>query len=299
MAVKNLNQKKPSTLSEFVAHVLSWKAQDSLPTAFRGHANSNWKTAPKIFRGDVGIYKFEQEAVRDLVSVHPQEFESDHTMFDRLVRMQHFGLPTRLLDVSLNPLVALWFAAQDLEDNGIPVDGKVQAYFIPKQRQKYYDSDVVSCMANMANLKPDDKNEINKSLHLKTAQFNKLKAVDQLCYHIGMEKSHFRKIIKPADLSRPVYVKPKMSNRRIIAQSGAFLIFGKKVTSFSDSELRLRSVVIPAAAKPGIRKDLEKFGIDASSLFPEIDKASDAIVRRLQNDSNFLDLLPSPIKRSP
>jgi hypothetical protein len=29
-------------------------------------------------------------------------------MFDKLVRMQHFGLPTRLLDVSLNALVALY-----------------------------------------------------------------------------------------------------------------------------------------------------------------------------------------------
>ena len=34
-------------------------------------------------------------------------------MFDKLVRMQHFGLPTRLLDVSRNALVA--FSLQPIQ----------------------------------------------------------------------------------------------------------------------------------------------------------------------------------------
>ncbi|MBW4236742.1 FRG domain-containing protein [Enterobacter roggenkampii] len=49
------------------------------------------------------MYASEDLAVRDIVSLHPNEFSSDKTMFDRLVRMQHFGLPTRLLDVTSNP----------------------------------------------------------------------------------------------------------------------------------------------------------------------------------------------------
>ncbi|WP_163555038.1 FRG domain-containing protein, partial [Klebsiella pneumoniae] len=71
-------------------------------------------------------------------------FSSDHSMFDRLVRMQHFGLPTRLMDVSRNPLVALYFATDP--GTGAQTDGMVTAFAIPEGREKYFDSDSVSCL---------------------------------------------------------------------------------------------------------------------------------------------------------
>jgi hypothetical protein len=173
-----------------------------------------------IFRPDLKqLLKNEKRAVRDLISVHPGEFAPDVTMFDKLVRMQHFGLPTRLLDVSLNALVALYFAA-DAGPAGAATDGVVTAYAVPAEREKYFDSDSVSCLANLANMTEDEKSEIYdfRLLRIGTTEqrieeFNKLEVVERLHQFIRAEKPYFLPIINPIDLFKPYYVHPKMSMR--------------------------------------------------------------------------------------
>lgn len=286
-----------NSVAEFVEEAVSWKIKGYAPTAFRGQSYSEWKTLPKIFRPDVKMYDGEHFAVRDIVTMHPHEFDSDKTMFDRLVRMQHFELPTRLLDVTANPLVALWFASQDHKEKRKLQDGKVQAFYLPPTRCKYYDSDRVSCMSNLANIKTKTKQEIFKMIlsGARKEDFNKSPPVLELLYNIRMEKPHFIDVINPAHLVRPVYVKPKLSNKRIIAQSGAFLIYGMQpgVGKSSEEPMRTERLIVPAKAKRRIRKELEMLGINASTLFPEFDKAAQFIMKRFQdgpvtNDSDLL-----------
>jgi hypothetical protein len=261
---------------------MQWTREGERPVAFRGEKYSGWQTQPKVFRPDVRLYEFEKDAVRDLISIHPQEFRDDETMFDRLVRMQHFELPTRLLDVTTNPLVALYFASGEYQENGETKDGKVQALFLPKERQRHFDSDRVSCMANLANLTADEKREMAAAYKLSATQFNRQKIVQRLLWFVRIEKPHFEAKIDPQHLLKPVFVKPKMSNRRIIAQSGAFLIYGARRLRNTevDTDLRLSRAIVPAEKKTEIRKQLERLGIHASSLFPEIDKAASYIVSR-------------------
>jgi hypothetical protein len=67
-----------------------------------------------------------------------------------------------------------------------------------------------------------------------------------------------------------------MSNRRILAQSGAFILYGivpLKAMFFPDI-IGETSFPVPQKAKKPIRKALANLGIDESTLFPEIDKAA-------------------------
>lgn len=268
--------KQIKSVSEFVHHVIEWRLDGYAPTVFRGQRHYGWYTMPKLLRDDNDVYSSENLAVRDIVSMHPGEFDSDKTMFDRLVRMQHFGLPTRLLDVTTNPLVALWFATEQSSDSDT-YHGAVQALLIPQKRQKYYDSDQVSCMANIANLTKDQKNTLRENILTITdfEIFNKTSIVDTLVFHIGMEKTNFRKLIVSDDLVRPVFVKPKMSNKRIVAQSGAFILWGAvtDASSYGDN-LRQDRIWIDESDKEKMRKDLELLGINERTLFPEIDKST-------------------------
>ena len=270
------------SVAEFVEHAVEWQINEQAPTAFRGQRFYGWRSVAKIFREDLSLHSLEHQAVRDIVSIHPAEFSSDSTMFDRLVRMQHYGFPTRLLDVTTNSLVALWFASEpsSIEEE---FHGSVQALLMPKSRQRYYDSDRVSCMANIANLKKSQQDALlsNAGKDMTIEEFNETPEADMLVYYVGHEKPNFRPIINPKDLLMPVYVRPKMSNKRIIAQSGAFLLYAtNNRTTNGEKGIKADRVWIHEEDKSEIRKHLGMLGINESTLFPEIDKTAKFITEQ-------------------
>jgi hypothetical protein len=282
----------PRTLTDFIEKFERYSSSSIYLKCFRGQRDSAWPNVAGIFRPALKeLLKDEKRAVRDLISVQPHEFESDETMFDKLVRMQHFGLPTRLLDVSLNALVALYFATDPGPDPSKPSDGMVTAFAIPPKREKYFDSDSVSCLANLANMTSEEKVEIYRlreslrgdiSSARNITKFNKNAVIERLHQFIRSEKPYFLPIIDPIDLFKPYYVHPKMSNRRILAQSGAFILYGinpPKKMYFPDT-IDETPFIVPQREKGGIRLALERLGINESTLFPEIDKAAARIKNR-------------------
>ena len=71
---------------------------------YRGHSNRNkYKLEPYVLR-EQRYRSAEHSILRELVASHPAEFANDHTTLEQLARVQHYQLPTRLLDLSWNPL---------------------------------------------------------------------------------------------------------------------------------------------------------------------------------------------------
>ena len=216
----------------------------------------------------------------------PQEFASLRSTIEKLVKMQHYGVPTRLLDITSNPLVALFFACNN-DGKFKDTDGEVIYLRIPKEFIKFFDSDTVSVLSNISRRPKNFEFEYND--HTKISKFNESIPIAYLLHEIKEEKPYFQNIINPKHLEQVYAVKVKLDNPRILKQSGAFLLFGVRSTKIIQADVpytwimnkteRKLNIVIPANKKPLIRKELDLIGINESTLFPELDYQAKYLMR--------------------
>jgi len=94
---------------------------------FRGHSDASFKLTPSVGRAihtSRSRSKYE-ESLFDIFSREARGYLPDlpDDKWERLALAQHHGLPTRLLDWTYNPLVALYFAVAAHQG----VDGRVYA----------------------------------------------------------------------------------------------------------------------------------------------------------------------------
>ena len=195
-----------SSISEYldVVKCLTSQERDRLSSetmVFRGMSDYKWDLIPSIARSDLRDDSTEHEMVNEFMTLRPEAFQDLHSNFELLAKMQHYGLPTRLLDFTTNPLIALYFACEKNSD----INARViccNAYL------SYSNNKIVEALSSsylpdsLENLKIED-----------LLQGTKISAYEYIC-KLYLTKDY-----------RLLFAKPKYWNQRIKNQSAIFLIF--------------------------------------------------------------------------
>jgi hypothetical protein len=211
---------------------------------YRGHARLEWKLVPGIARPGGGleaefatIKRFKQSAAPYLPSRPLDEWEW-------VFLMQHHRAPTRLLDWTESPLVALYFALHDTKHDDVDA--------------------AIWCL---------DPCALNR-LSGHTPAFE----LDILAFGVDKQVDEYL----PANVNervsklKPIAAIGPRNSARMVAQSGAFTVIHAEATAVEDvgDGNHIWRFIIPSGAKAMVREELRLLGISEHSLFPDLDRVA-------------------------
>lgn len=262
MAVRHPREIVPRTWTSVLEALYEGSWNDELqrfrsPFAFRGLSRRDHvlsSTLVRLGRGQADVQRLELALLRNFRKYAHAEAVGTDSVWDWLALGQHRGLPTRLLDWTYSPLVALHFATEDPAD--YDVDG------------------MVWCV---------DFVEANKQLPGRLRRILQNEGSDTFTVEM---LAPFRTLRDFDALSREpflVFVEPPTLDRRILNQLALFSLMSTP-TATMDEWLRrhpelCHQVVIPAALKWEIRDKLDQANVNERVLFPGLDGLSRWLAR--------------------
>lgn len=247
---------------------------------FRGHSKLNYLLQPGIKREQYWL-KNEKIMYQELLVRCAQDFIHCQTHLDNLVKMQHYGLPTRLLDITENPLVALYFACCS---NGDKM-GEVFVLSTGSDNVKYAKSDKVAILSALPTLSYKEQKrlyELCKNGMDEDSDIEYKILVGKLAAEIKSCNPAFEPRICKKDLLGHIFVIPIRNNQRIMKQEGSFIICGiseeqDRLDALCCSDSESKRIVLLVKDKEKILKELDMLSVNRASLFPEIDDVAEYI----------------------
>lgn len=261
-------------------HFISLLRQRTNTLFFRGHSNPNYILQPSIMR-TLSLRQNESKIYQELLINCPDDFEKCHTHLEKLVKMQHYGLPTRLLDITRNPLVALYFACE----SNLDTYGELVLISAENHEIKYPQSDTASVLASLPAFTNEDQREFYRlasNSEVGGLEFDH--GVSKLIQEVRLEKPSFESSIKREDILNSYIVFALKNNNRIIKQDGAFILCGLNNGANSLEEFRYREqgkkIIVLIEKKEEILEQLEHFSINRATLFPEIECVAEYLKKK-------------------
>ena len=278
---------------------------DEVVLYFRGENRRFPQLRPSVMRGpetgEPSLRSVEGEMLDDLMTRQPEAFTGLGSSLAQWVLAQHHGLRTRLLDITRNPLVALYNACDGNGDE----DGRLHVFGVPRSLIKPFNSDTVSVLASFAKLAraeqslllgktqidaPEDAFPNMADLSRGADPFAKAKA--HLYTIIRQERPYFDERIDIRDLYRVFVVEPQRSFERLRTQSGAFLLSGFHERFERNEVLRWNQHVpiyshslltLPQGKKKPTLGDLRLLNVTRETLFPSVDETASAVTQQYIN----------------
>lgn len=274
LKVNNKNYIFISSLSEFINELKKIKDEDN--TYYRGVSYFGYNTIPSLFHNEKYVIN-EEKLYKEFYARFPSVFK-DKSRLDILATMQHYGLPTRLLDDTENPLVALYMAVNNVfnEEWSKDLPGEVLLFHAEDQYIKYFDSESVLILSSLPLISYKSKLELKKLLK----QNNNLTLLDlkESNFELYLE---FSRIMRKADpnfddgtklnvLLNSYFVKSASINDRIIAQSGGFILCGLD-ENVVENKFRNKTKRLFIINKNEILKELAKVNISDETMLRDLD----------------------------
>lgn len=190
------------SLSEYLQRITDITSEEqkdrSQALFYRGHADSSWELKPAVYRdykedGKKKSYRdVELQLYQEMLRRSPQSFRDCKTTFERLVKMQHYGLPTRLLDITQSPLVALYFACREKNEGNNSCDGAVLVIKTKKEDVYFQESLPSNTLSEF-----DFQYQVRDVLTYISRQYiHKITELGIIIDNIKIDKGNFKKDIK-------------------------------------------------------------------------------------------------------